>query len=67
MFADDIALIAQSRSKLEKLFSHVVEFCTEERLTISEAKTKLMVCGVDAKDYSDIRSVKLLDYTFDVV
>ena len=49
MFADDAVLFATSARKLQSIFSYVLDFCNQEELTISETKTKLMVCGKDAR------------------
>ena len=49
MFVDGVVLFATSACKLQSIFSYVLDFCNREELIISETKTKLMVCGKDAR------------------
>jgi len=45
LFADDVALVAQTQEGLERLFLAFREFCTTHRLTINGDKTHVMVVG----------------------
>lgn len=45
LFADDVAIFAQSLTKLCTIFSSFADFCTSNHLSINEDKTKLLVCG----------------------
>jgi len=45
LFADDVALVAQTEEGLERLYLAVREFCCTHRLTINGDKTQVMVVG----------------------
>ncbi len=67
MFADDVVTFATSARKLQSLFSYVLDFCNREELTISEAKTKLMICGKDARLFKPGSCSQFAQYKFEVV
>jgi len=45
LFADDVALVAQTQEGLERLFLAFSEFCCTHRLTINGSKTHVMEVG----------------------
>jgi hypothetical protein len=45
LFADDVALVAQTQEGLERLFLAFREFCSTHRLGINGSKTHVMIVG----------------------
>ena len=62
LFADDAALTAHSGEALQTLVNRFAHACTEVGLTISLKKTSVI-----ARDASQVPSVKINDYTLEVV
>ena len=62
LFADDAALTTHSGGALQRLVDRFVHACREFGLTISLKKTNVI-----ARDASQVRSVKINDYTLEVV
>ena len=62
LFADDAALTAHSGEALQRLVDRFAHACSEFGLTISLKKTNVI-----ARDASKVPSVKINDYTLEVV
>ena len=62
LFADDAALTAHSGEALQRLVNRFAHACREFGLTISLKKTNVI-----ARDASQVPSVKISDYTLEVV
>ena len=62
LFADDVALLARTRSDLERIYLAFRTFCQANHLTISVSKTKAFVVGSGEET-----ELCLADDTFEVV
>ena len=50
LWADDLALIANSASGLQKLLDGLFSFCTKSQMIVNEMKTKVMIFGKSPLD-----------------
>ena len=50
-FADDIALLSNNTSQVQKLLTHVEEKCRQVGLITNEPKTKVMTCNTPIRLY----------------